>query len=261
MAQPTISYQSLDAAGVHLLPSTSPEFAAALDPSRPTAGDALLPYAVLLKNDSDRNIMAFSVRWTCLRPEGPPVTSDETDWNFSTLKPEDGIPAHRARLFSEISWLGTRHAPKDESTRQRADDRAALYRTMTSVVVSVEAVLFDDGTVAGPSHNGWGPRLIAMLDADRDLADEVLRTPSAGEVRKNMAGLRDSAYLHLASGEPKDAFALARAANRATSYDECYTMIKAHHAARLLDSMDRVGDTIALQRLKDWRSQRKYPGE
>ncbi len=63
MAQPPISYESLEAVHVHLLPPGSPEFAAKLDSAGQRIPGALVPYAVLIKNDSDRNIMAWSVRW------------------------------------------------------------------------------------------------------------------------------------------------------------------------------------------------------
>ncbi len=95
-AGPIITTGSIEAERVFLLPSTGTEFAKALDPHRDREFDVLLPYAALLKNDSDQNLIGYSIRWICQDTAGKMGYPRLTLFHFSP--PKIVVPAHESRI-------------------------------------------------------------------------------------------------------------------------------------------------------------------
>src|ERR1017187_8038566 len=63
---PTIVVSSLDDQGVVLLTSSHPSFAAAWQHGRAKGLDVVLPYTVVINNNSSREVIAYAVMWTCI---------------------------------------------------------------------------------------------------------------------------------------------------------------------------------------------------
>lgn len=262
MAQPPVSYESLDGVHVYLLPPGSPEFEAKLGPEGKRVPGALLPYAVLIQNDSERNIVAWSIRWVFRFANRPLIHADWTSYNFLTLKPEDGIPAGKGRVATERGDAQPTYLPLISVEEDHAAERARLYSAAVSATVSIESVLFDDGGTAGPDRNGWKPRLKAMLDAERDLTDEVLAAPSPAAARRIVADVQNAAYGLLPPDWPHDYPSLWRFGFlHSRGYDQAYAIFKAEVGTRELENMSNQGEQAELIRLRRWRSGRRYPGE
>jgi hypothetical protein len=60
-SNPLITISSLPAEGVILVGSSSPQFATAFKSTRAQGYDALLPYTVVIQNNTDQEIVAYSV--------------------------------------------------------------------------------------------------------------------------------------------------------------------------------------------------------
>ena len=84
MSQPAVTFSGLEAAGVRLLPSTSPEFKQALDPAWPKGLHALLPFAALIKNDTDQPIIGYTIRWNA---SGQVEAGELNRFDFSDFRP------------------------------------------------------------------------------------------------------------------------------------------------------------------------------
>ena len=167
MSQPSITISALNAYGVYLFPSTAPEFTQALSPARPKELDVLLPYAVLIKNDTDKEIIGYSVRWNCRDASGNAGAPEVNRFDFSTFS--SVIAPHGSQLVSssigpisaEIQWSG--------DLQGETERLVSYYSRQQNIAVRLDAVLFKDGTAIGLDGNNWISRWKAHIDAEREV--------------------------------------------------------------------------------------------
>jgi hypothetical protein len=255
-SQPSIRLVGLEPDGIYLLPPDDPAFLQALDPERRREGDVLLPYAAFIKNATRKTVIAWSVRWDSIDSEGKAVPQRMVLWNFHTHKPEHGIPSHTGRLISAINGLGTRYSPSDDSYIKEVHEMVSFYRRQ----IGVDAVLFEDGAAAGPDLGGSIPRLKARLDADRDVAAEVMKqNVSVETLMTTLGNLREAAFSRLTGGRERHYGSLLLQTNAAQSYEEAYVLMKGYFAAQALDSIEAKGGEKGLQALRKFLAERRIP--
>lgn len=168
MSYPTVTIASpLDSIGVRLLPFESSEFQAVLSSDRDKTLDSPLRYSAMLKNDTGKSILAYTILWILRDAKGDIQTSEDAWFNFSAFPPPRHLPAHRSKFvtpFGEDTFdrpsINSSNIPA--STKQVFDQQKAI-----NIVLS--AVLFDDGMAAGPDTRGWISRWQAYLSAERDV--------------------------------------------------------------------------------------------
>src|SRR5438552_11168905 len=68
--EPRITVSSLESEGVVLLSYGHPDFGRVFPEQEAPEYDALLPYTVVIRNDTDREITAYSVVWYSTAPDG-----------------------------------------------------------------------------------------------------------------------------------------------------------------------------------------------
>jgi hypothetical protein len=103
---PTITTAVNNIPGVCLLAATSPEFGAAISLGQNAGPEALKPYAVLLKNDTDRELWGYSIIWNLLDEQGTKGAMKASLYDLSTFAPGSGIPPHTARVVPVLVALG-----------------------------------------------------------------------------------------------------------------------------------------------------------
>ncbi|HVX66478.1 MAG TPA: hypothetical protein VHA11_07745 [Bryobacteraceae bacterium] len=259
MSQPAIMLTSLDAARVYLLPSTAPAFTEALDAERDSALDVILPFAVLISNDSAQEIIAYSIRWICTDTNGNIVVPEVTHFEFSSFHSAANLLPHGSRIVSNISGLGSRGL-RWETVREDAVQLVDLFRRQHSIVISLEAVVFEDGGATGPDRNHWIPQWKAYIDGDRDVYGAVSR--NAPGLRGLLSGFAELGFERarpMFKDEHRDVDHLQLAANRAATYEECYVLIRVLFAAGLLERMDRQGEDKVIDAARDFTRSRKFP--
>lgn len=217
---PNISINSLPADGLVLLPSTHPAFAAGLAPARALEGDALLPYAVLLHNTTEKEVLAYTVVWNCVDSTGTTVVHHATYFDFQSLR---GILPHQKRIVSIAPGLNTSFRADAGFERQVAEF-ATFYSKQSSITVILDAVVFIDGTAIGEDTQGWIPRLKARLDAERDIAADMVQIASA-DLRRFLDEKKSRAISLLPAMAPRNSAGMSVAANN-SDYRTGYTLMQ-----------------------------------
>jgi hypothetical protein len=174
--------------------------------------EALRPFSIFIKNTGKRTVVAYRLKWEVMHSDGKVLTYAQGHVIPGVLKGEEDVPgrrsgkkirpdsvwycslatqpmevASRESAADEPSGSGTSFAAlhgsqyRDEAERAvRENDQGASLNILadelaqaSSITVSLDGVIFDDGTFAGPDSTGFFGRVKAMLDAEHDLLTEM----------------------------------------------------------------------------------------
>ncbi len=247
----TITVQDMGDAGVRLVQHSDPLFMSAISSDRsplsaaPLPSAVLLPYAVVISNDTDQEIFAYSVRWKCTSPEGESVIQESTIYNLATLR---GLAPHSRKL---VTGLATTQDAKEISRF------AAFYQNQAKIEISLEAVVFADGRTLGSDTGFHIPRIKAWVDAERDLVREI-QTTAANELEFMLKKERDDALAELSTPDVRKA-GLAMAANNSPAYHQAYKFAKGDFAAQMLVSIQQKGINQAVDSVRQMSARRIWP--
>jgi hypothetical protein len=152
-------------------------------------------FSVFITNKSDRTVASYVVKWEFLRADGKTVSSTKA---YSQLNSLDGnarnqppaLKPHSSGLVSLINEIQEHKYPAtfigDDSAFPAAKQSAAKnnmtqrinklhdkLKTSVSWSVTLDGVLFTDGTFVGPDTTGYFDRIKARFDARDDLLREM----------------------------------------------------------------------------------------
>lgn len=218
--------------------------------------EAIKPYSVFLKNQSDHTIVACLLKWEMMQPNG--IVKVESR-GFITLwrlmkhdAPDSGqgvIKPHSSWFFSpsgiEInqnvdSLSGTAENKLTASQEAiQADYLGKLTDKLaefTSITVTIDGVFYEDGSFVGPNTLHLFETVDAQLNARRDLSREVAsgiaQGKHAGEIFKEIEELAHQPKIILkATSQPSD----------------FYHYYKKDMAEEILGVKQRTGGTQALE--------------
>lgn len=159
-----------------------------------------LPYSVLVQNDTSRPILDVCVIFDVTQVNGKKDGSLATGWGnippsagtVSLLVPGAQLLASAVRGYSYTT--PHRNPPPADLAARLAELTSA-----SSIVISLDSVLFADGTLAGPDTRNNFVRYSQRLAADRDFAAAVLSYQS-GSVSGLQSYLDSESVLDRASG-------------------------------------------------------------
>jgi hypothetical protein len=178
-----ISVAAFNTSGVALVPNGTPDFQlllGALVPSEIlTVIQPILPYSVFIKNESTKSIIAYTLSWATIDNDGEPFTDDRIVCDFISLKPL--LSPHSAALATFFGPLNPA-AATDPQLRTEISEQAGTFKSKASVTISVEAVMFEDGTTVGVDSSRSVSQIVARLQAERDLyVTTVEKTTSSSD--------------------------------------------------------------------------------
>ncbi|MBA3711803.1 MAG: hypothetical protein H0W76_05040 [Pyrinomonadaceae bacterium] len=191
-----LNIKDLSEHGLKIIGPSDPSYdnvASALFPETQSAAlQALRPYSVILKNTSDRIIIACRLKWEFTEASGRVKTEPR---GFITFGPFMGLGAANTDpntnsniIKSNSTWLFTpsimdvRYMKTDGSVggnnaaRMHAEylqTLAAKLVQYTSITVSLDGVFFDDGTFVGPDETNFFAYVEALQKARHDVFREV----------------------------------------------------------------------------------------
>ncbi len=259
MSQPLITIaRSLDAEGILLLPVTHPDVASVAPHPQSEDEEALLRYAVVLKNATPHGIIAYYVRWKFTDASDKAVTGVIHDKSFPSGRP---IPPHGAKFLSLHSGIGVdsgRTRAMNERVRDLWDRRPRFYPAQRSIEVSSELAVFDDGTAVGPDDEGMLSTFEAWMDAERDFARRALAENSVVGFRRRVQDALDQGFDALPKEQRGNLGSLPAAADSAPDYSECYQFATAWLASDVMRWIDQSGEEAAREGLRRLTSKR-YP--
>ncbi len=256
MNNSAVTVVDLRAEGLSLYTRGLAVFESALDEERDKFADDLLPYVVLVANQTERDVIAYSVRWMLKNAAGKPVYHEVSPFSFRSVNPVV-LPSGAAAFVSLLQGIGTAALTASEERRRQAQMLVQFYQAQPSITVALEAAVFADGLAVGDDRNHWIPRWQAYLDADRNLLLAVTGEARPKDVKRYLEELREAACG--ASDPPIEPENLAGYANRAAGYGACYALWKGYFAHRLLEAMEAKGEAAALEAAREAPYWRAYP--
>jgi len=170
---------------VEIIVPKHPAFSKLMAKNKP---DKETPFSVFVDNKNDRAIASCSLKWEILQSNGQIATHFQTKTGTLEVVSEggvahlsEGIPARGNLLFS----LTHSSTPDDQtSTAFRTSggsyDVVRQLSDCVKVTVSIDGVLFVDGTYVGPDTNNYFELFRGQIDANRVLENEIDRLVSDG---------------------------------------------------------------------------------
>lgn len=146
-------------------------------------------FSLFVVNNGDRAIASCTLKWDILMRDGQTVTHFRTktgsldvvsDGTGSHLA--EGMPA-KGKLFFSLTSDSDSHEKPGVAVRSQAGPRSAITDQLsdsTSVKVSIDGVLFVDGTYVGPDVNNYLERFKGQIEAKRELATEIAQLVDNG---------------------------------------------------------------------------------
>lgn len=174
--------------------------------------ELLRPYSVFIKNKGKKDVVAYKLRWECAKRDGTTIFKDSSTssawvlmnwagpdheravaeagqvvrknsvWFYSLKAPPQPMEATEEDTDADGGWHAIAGAGEAAASpgRARAAEEADAIRllnaelqTYTAITVSLDAVVFDDGTFAGPDTSGFLGAVRAEIDARYDLLREM----------------------------------------------------------------------------------------
>jgi hypothetical protein len=180
MAQPTVTLKSLidEEPRVYLLPFTSPEFAKAVAASPYDIirqATALHPYSAVLVNDSDQDVIAWSINWKGKDAVGADIGQASETGSFFTLPfspPE--VTAHGMTVMiprrGDADVVRSGWGPWNDRKQQEVDKQIAYFSEYQDITITLEAALFKEGLAVG-----WTPAAALCIGKGDWTRSEKLR--------------------------------------------------------------------------------------
>lgn len=253
---------------VSLTAPSSPGFAQALSkvPVSTSAADVttLLPFSVVITNNTEHEVILYSVAWVFEDASGKMTRRTATWFNLATFHDGDALPAHASRLVSEVYRLGMPLGPQSELIKSSSVELNAFYAKQSTLTVSLDVVIFDDGRVIGPDLGNHSNFAKAHINAERDFGDEITLLWKKGTTQSDlMESLRTARAAALGllppsgSGRTPSKSQLYSAARRAVDYDKAYALLRAYFASRYLEIAGRTSVDVVAQQVS--QSVKKFP--
>ena len=173
--------------GLDVIAPNHPAFSKLMSAKKPGPE---VPFSVFVVNDNDQAITSCSLKWEIVMPDGKITTNFqtkadpiETIYDGGIAHLNEGIAAKGNLLFSLVD-----NSSPDNPVRNGVGIRmggggsniAAQLSRSAKVTVSIDGVLFVDGTYVGPDVNNFFELFRGQVEGDRDLATEIDRLVSDG---------------------------------------------------------------------------------
>lgn len=201
---PTFTVTDLAIHGVRLIGANSSAFSQLLqqrvDPQSLTALSPILPYGVIVANDSQLAIGAVTVIYSLKNAAGMPITHRRTLRAWNNQRSRMLLPGEYA-FFVPFGGLSAklRSGPtKMLTTGTFSWPERSLYASQTDITISIDVAVFENGVAVGPDKGNTVDRINAFVAADRDIGTAILAR-SGDTLKTYLSGLASN-------GSGKDPF-------------------------------------------------------
>ncbi len=222
MAQ-TVSLKAPDYSGLAVLRATDVGahqiVASALGPEPSPEIVDLLPYSVVLRNDTGHTICGYTIRLSFVDAAGRSGGLKRQYFNFESTSNGMEIPPGTARLVTPVFSMGpdrmtsVRGISGSSGGLNEALSLKNRLKSQTAVAVSVDLVVLDTGQVIGPDEGNTLSYLEGYLIGEREGAALVRTAFSTGGTLRQVSDQLEIMVRTLQEGNTAGAFdRLARAA-------------------------------------------------
>lgn len=252
----SVSLKDLPDIGIRLIGSNDNSFESLLSTKLQgetrAAAETLSPFTFFIKNEADRAIIGYSIKWEMMGPDGVPHSHVKNYLASDVLvgRPLDGlhgvIQPGSIRLISlapieEIN--GARQGGGLRAERANAfplaeqvEQLSARTAAFNVITISIDSVLLDDGTFAGPDTCEEFAKINARLNARRDLLRQLENDSRGNSPSRAFDRLRE-----IANGPKLDR-------HSQTTPTSVFNAQQQTAAAELLGMREKLGDAETVQR-------------
>jgi len=248
--------QFLERRGVVVRDFPDPVFQSTLSPQRDRAGDALLPYAVVLDNQTDLAVVGYSLKWEGSDPSGQHF-EHFLEW-FDSGRFQ-AIPAHSRKLLSIEQNLNTAGA---KLSAKRVADLTRAYTGSRAIRVSVDTLMFEDGSSAGPRSTKFYVFTAAHIRAEQTVFSQFANHANAESTEAALHSIVDEAFETAVRVMPpikKEQGDFYRWARHAPDAASCETAMRGYIALGLLARVQQVGRDEMIRNVQQAFQRKKYP--
>ncbi len=178
-------------------PGLQPLVSSALRPDPASELAGLLPYSLLVQNNTPRTICAYTLRLTYVDVDGRSGGRNRQYFNFDPTVGGIRIPPGEIHLVTPSVSMKVYPQLKTASAQVSAGGSASrvldALKSQTAVTVSMDLVVFDNGQVIGPDEGNTLEYLKLYLDTEREIASivhsKLLAGASVQQVADDLARL------------------------------------------------------------------------
>jgi hypothetical protein len=205
----------------------------------------LRPFSVIVRNTSQRTIVAFGIRWTKRHIQSGSIATDDGIYvqRFGLL---DGNRPHYDGPLEGIIPPGTSLLVTVAGVIQKVGDGDTFDHPLSDLSqwafekVRLDSVVFDDGEAFGPDQLGAVKRLKAQVDGQQDLMQELSDRLSHGENFQDVLRGLQSADLSKAESPPQSD----------VDSQDVYALIRQQYLQELSMTATNFGEDVARRRLQ-----------
>jgi hypothetical protein len=242
------------------------------------APEQLQPFSVFVKNVGNRNVIGFTLKWEIVKTDGKVSTKVQSYSStgslmgalFPTDEEMDANPGNILRpnkprfcSFAAASG-GSAGQGMGTGTSAPADNRGQPSNVpglsdqlaqISSITVSIDAAIFQDGSFVGPDTTGMFSRMQAEIDAKREILDALALT-----FRQNIT---PSEAINRIKGIAKDTEGAANGFAATTNPKDYWRNVYANEVLRMdAYAGSEKAVAMALRPLyKPWPKLKKIPNE
>lgn len=195
--QPRVSFDSLSERGMALIPGESPDFEALLsssiEPDAIGSIRAILPYTVIVRNDTSEWLIAVTVRFELTDRNG------RTVWHLMRFMTRQNVrrqmvPPAGAVFMTPLPGMNTllgqgkKLALSSIDLARHLTPLAQLYSGQSRVSITLDSVVFENGELIGPDRGHTLETLNERRRAEEQLAAE-LSVRHGAEIRSYLASI------------------------------------------------------------------------
>jgi hypothetical protein len=202
--------------------------------------------AVYIKNSTNNLVLGYALTWELRDQNGKLLTSKTVGYSEPGILMGDKIPKNlehttaikpgHVRCFTWNSQIHKDSPVPDQTPPNYADESSSIRAVLSSVLsrasditVSLDGVIFDDGSFAGPNRSGFFEQMQAILTAKVDLLRELEEASRQGTLDQAIQAIGEI------SREPDVTFGSTFSAN------EYYRHFRKMYAAELTDKFAVYG--------------------
>ncbi len=244
---PKVSVADFNASNIIVVPYGPIEFFSLLETVVPRSIQPviqpLLPYSILVRNGNVKPVMAYTVRWASVDSSGRQDVNTYTLVNLVSLLPV--IPPGSASLATILGHVSDVTNPGITTEIAAA---AQSFQNNTSLAISLDAVVFNDGTAIGNDTTDTLALVRGCLKAEYDLYTAVIRKIDAGTSDADMASWLQAIAAPAASLSPN-----------LDAYSRKYQSFQSRFARHLIAILGDNGRSAALEYVRSVLLTKPYP--
>jgi len=217
--------------------------------------DSLKPYTVILRNNSTKILVAYSLRWEYTNPDGRRIHVDYSDGDIARLMDGSARKAttdyYKAGPTLEPNSLvivtpsialktnsGSRERASDPNYKDVLRRLNSRFSQARDISVTVDGAVFEDGTFVGPNATHLFEKFGAELRAEQQLTEQVVL---AANQNRSMGDVVREIQASLPNSTPQLYFAPD---GTLSGYDEYY---RYQYASRFASIYRNSGERSALE--------------